>query len=388
VKGDIAKLLGERYESAGTIPSAWRYRVELIGKDRLTDALLGEIDALAVSAAEPNVFYESWMLAPALAHLPVPELHLALVRDAEGALAGMFPFERCRYRGMPLWSLRSWGHDYVYLCTPLVMAGREQGVLGALLDWSASADAPCSILEFSKVGDDGPFAAALQHHAGRFALRSQKYHRALLETGDADPETGISGKHLKELRRLQRRLAENASLSYRALEQNEPAGPWIERFLQLEASGWKGREQTAIANHQDSRAFFVEAACRAHAGNRLQMLELVRDGQVVASKCNFLGGDGAFSFKIAYDEQYAKFSPGVLLELFNVRHLAETRSRVRWMDSCAKSNHPMINRVWQGRRGIASHSISCKGWLARGVVRYGGVIRRALTIIRGNRRQP
>jgi CelD/BcsL family acetyltransferase involved in cellulose biosynthesis len=366
---------------------AQRYRVELIGKEWVVGAALREIDAVAAAAAEPNVFYESWMLAPALAHLSTPELHLVLVREATGALIGVFPFERLRYRGAPLWSLRSWGHHYAFLCTPLIVAGCEEAALGAVLDWSASSAAPCQVLEFAKVTDDGAFAVALQRALGirrSFTVRSERYTRALLDMQDKVPETGVSGKHLKELRRLERRLAENASLTYRTLAQDEPVEPWLERFLQLEADGWKGREQTALASHAGDRAFFLEIARHAYAHQRLHMLELVRNGQVVASKCNFMSGAGAFSFKIAYDEQYAKFSPGVLLELFNIRHLSDNRSAVQWMDSCATSDHPMINRIWQGRRAIATHSVAGKSWLARGVVRHGSKIRRILKFMQGN----
>lgn len=361
------------------------FHVELVKKSGVDESLLREIDVLAARTAEPNVFYESWMLGPALLHLSAPELHLAMVRDDGGNLAGLFPFERTRYRNSPLWSLRSWKHDYVFLCTPLVAAGQEGGVVAALLDWVSSGAAPCSILDLIEISDDGPFAAAVGHVLGErpgVAVRSLKYERALLQVEDEIADTGISGKHLKELRRLERRLAEDAPLAYRALGTDEPAGPWVERFLALESRGWKGREQTAISCHEGSRAFFIDVATHAHARSRLHMLELVRGDEVVASKCNFLGGCGSFSFKIAYDERYAKYSPGVLLELFNVRHLSEGRGDVKWMDSCAKQDHPMINRVWLGRRGIVDHSIAGRGFVARGVVRHGHRIKRALASMR------
>ena len=43
----------------------------------------------------------------------------------------------------------------------------------------------------------------------------------------------------------------------------------------------------------------------------------------VAMKCNFLSGAGSFAFKIAFDEAFARFSPGVQLEIDNVQAFHE-----------------------------------------------------------------
>lgn len=83
------------------------------------------------------------------------------------------------------------------------------------------------------------------------------------------------------------------------------------------------------------------------------MLSLAAGERIVAMKCNFLAQDGAFAFKIAYDEDYARFSPGTLLELENIREL-HRRPGLSWMDSCAESDHFMANRLWLERRVIVS----------------------------------
>jgi hypothetical protein len=82
------------------------------------------------------------------------------------------------------------------------------------------------------------------------------------------------------------------------------------------------------------------------------MLGLRLAGKWIALKCNFLSGEGSFAFKIAYDEDYARFSPGTLLELENIRRF-HARPGLRWMDSCAEPDHFMVNRLWVDRRGLA-----------------------------------
>ena len=66
-----------------------------------------------------------------------------------------------------------------------------------------------------------------------------------------------------------------------------------------------------------------------------------------------LGTGRQLEFVFAFDEAYRAFSPGFLLEVENVRRLHQ-RPEVRWMDSCADAQHAMINRLWPGRRTMAT----------------------------------
>ena len=80
-------------------------------------------------------------------------------------------------------------------------------------------------------------------------------------------------------------------------------------------------------------------------------LALRLDGRAIAMKCNLLAGDGAVAFKIAYDESYARFSPGVLLELEHLRRLHEPGAPA-WVDSGAAADHPMIGHLWRDRIAV------------------------------------
>ena len=92
------------------------------------------------------------------------------------------------------------------------------------------------------------------------------------------------------------------------------------------------------------------------------MFGLFLNGEPIAMKVNFLASPGSFAFKIAYDERFSKFSPGVQLELENLRRLHET-PKIEWMDSCAVPKHFMINRLWKERRTIQHVRVSTGGWL-------------------------
>jgi hypothetical protein len=78
---------------------------------------------------------------------------------------------------------------------------------------------------------------------------------------------------------------------------------------------------------------------------------------------NFLAPPHAFSFKTAYDEDLARFSPGVLLQLENLALL--DRDDIALTDSCAAPDHPMIDHIWRDRREIVKVSIPIGGRLRR-----------------------
>jgi hypothetical protein len=82
---------------------------------------------------------------------------------------------------------------------------------------------------------------------------------------------------------------------------------------------------------------------------------------------NFITPPGAYSFKTAFDEDYARFSPGMLLQLENLALLE--RGDVAWADSCAVEGHPMIERLWRGQRRMVSRNIAIGGPHRRAVFR-------------------
>ena len=84
------------------------------------------------------------------------------------------------------------------------------------------------------------------------------------------------------------------------------------------------------------------------------MIRMKLDGETIAIKVNLPTTNGMFCFKIAYSEQFSRFSPGVLLEIENIDWLHREDCETQWMDSCAEAGHSMIEAVWPDRRSIES----------------------------------
>ena len=321
-------------------------------------------DGLAAAAVEPNPFYESWMLLPALREFGAGrDLEFVLVfgyaDEVPGVapvLCGLFPLERRRtIAGLPIRHRVGWRHDYCFSGVPLVRRGRERAVVTAFLDAMDAHRDGGGVVRLGQWPADGSLHAAtvdaLDRRAAAVYVRSRASRAVLRPAADADAylEDALSPKRRKEFGRLERRITEAGEVRFDALRADGDVGAWLAEFVALEAKGWKGREGTAFRAREADARWLEEVVRAAFALGRLDALALRHDGRAIAMKLNFLAADGGFAFKIAFDEEWGKYSPGVLLELENVRRV-HARADVRWMDSCADPHHPMANRLWSGRR--------------------------------------
>ncbi len=344
-------------------PASRKMTVVFIKNFEMLEEYIQAWEDLAVEALEPNPFYEPWMLLPALGGLAKGSdvrVVLVLTEDqGEPVLCGVFPLERRdRYKGLPVAAFSLWRHIYCALCTPLIRRDCARECLDAFLDWLDS-ERGCSLMDFNLVSGEGPFHKLLNEclaARGRSSLVNECQSRAVLRPRESDDtylREALRRDHRKDLRRKTRRLAELGTLEFDSLEFDGDVDTWIEEFLQLELSGWKGRNGGAFACNETSRNYFATIARAAFERDKLTMLALRLDGKPVAMKCNLISVPGSFAFKIAFDESYSDYSPGVQLELENIQRF-HAQDRVEWMDSCAVPEHPMIDRLWLDRLEIQS----------------------------------
>jgi hypothetical protein len=317
---------------------------------------------LVYHAAEPNPFYEPHALLPAWRELAAPDLRVVLVwapsplAGQPPVLAGLFPIVRTRCHGLPLPALATWKHLYSYLATPLVRADLAGEAIAALFGW-LRRETDAAVFEWRTLGADGPFYHALIDTLNRLgfeAFRERSHTRALFRpaaSAEAFLTRALCGKKRKELRRQERRLAEAGRVTYDELAPDGDLVAWLDEFVALERRGWKGRGGTALGIDPAGHAMFCAMAHGAFARGRWMTLALRVDGRPVAMKCNLRSGAGAVAYKIAYDEDFARYSPGVLLEIEHVRRLHEPGAPA-WMDSGAAPDHPMIDHLWRDRRAI------------------------------------
>ncbi len=342
-----------------------RARIEIARDDEDLAARIPEWDALAERAIEPNIFFESGAVRAALRYLatPGPFCGVFVYRESDTGrfLIAFAPFARAVKgpRGIiPYYRLFT--HLHSYLATPLVHRDHVDEALDALVSWMDGGPDGVNLFGFYGMTGDGAVARGLgarMEACGVPHFSENGYERAFLRLGEEAPAyalQAVSGKKRKELGRQRRRLSEMGRLEVTEAEEWADASAWMERFLILEARGWKGRRGAAFNRTPSGREFFIDFIDHFRRRGRVMLLSLRLDDRDIAMKCNVLtpDRDGAFAFKIAHDEEFSAFSPGVLLELENIGRLHAGARRISWMDSCADPDHPMIDHIWRERRPI------------------------------------
>ena len=323
--------------------------------------------SLAARVTEGNPFYEPFMLIPAVERLG-GDIHTLFVRAASGELIGVFPLERHRPNlKVPLPHFSLWKHPYCYLCLPLLRGGAEREAVELAFAWLERAGIAGAVLRLPMVPEEATFFRIVREMTadGRRRLwTTRHYERALVQTtltGERYEEQTLSGRRRKQLRRLWRRLGEQGALRVERREEGEEVQQGVEAFLALEQRGWKGRERTAMADHADHRAFLGALAREGAAEGKLQVWSLSLDQRPIAMALLLRSGPGLFAFKIAYDENFAAFSPGVLLdrEIFGA---LLGQPGLAWVDSCSDPDAPTEDSQWGQRRQMCSGHVSREGW--------------------------
>jgi len=346
--------------------------------------IAAEWGALARRAAEPNIFYEP---AFALAAAPVlgRDVGAVLVRSLEPRrLIGLFPcrVERRRY-GIRLPLLAGWTHPYAPLGTPLVERDAVPLAVSAFLDHVADDDALPKLLFMSCLVEDGAVATALDEalaQRGGRRVDVGRHQRALLAPRGERAcyvETVLGDKRHKKLERQRRRLAKDGAVAFELVTSAADVSAALADFFALEASGWKGAAGTAAAQTPAIRQFMETAVAGLAAQRQASVACLVHTGRVIAADIVLRAAEGAWIWKVAYDEAFAQASPGVLLALEATRTLL-AEPTLAWCDSCAGPDHPMIDRLWGERRTIVDRLIALEPGLGFAVARRIEPMRRRM----------
>lgn len=356
----LTLVQGDGTATAPPVKRAADWWIETVESPSQAEMWLSAWEDLAWHAIEPNPFYEAWMFLRAWESFGIQDqVCLALiVRSGARAqdpaeLCGVVPLWRKRHEQLPLdhWTL--WRNDFICNCTPLLRQGVAVDAWRTFCEWLSTQSLP--LLELPLVNADGPFQHALVEVANQRRTPIQtayQYSRALLspaESADTYCAQTMSCHNRQELRRQRRRLSEQGSLETRIHQPGDDIDPWIAEFLRLESSGWKGETGTAFAEDEVTANYLREIIRAGARTNQIAMLGLFLDNRAIALKLNFLSGRGGFTFKIAFDEAFKKYSPGVQLELENIAWFHDQRG-LDWLDSCARPDHFMIGRLWKDRR--------------------------------------
>lgn len=323
-----------------------------------------ELDFLSNRAMEPNVFFSSRFLAPAMPRLEDREIRLAIIRDESAGrsrLRFLLPFsvEKPGFAiGTPI--IRAWANPFGPLGTPLVDGENAAETIDHLLDALARDNSQLPyVLVLPDIRLRGPFAQmfkaiAISRNLPVIATNPQQ--RPMLESlqdGETYLKKAIKASHTREMRRQWGLIEKMGAVSYNVARQPQEIRLRMEEFLLLEASGWKGKKRSAMLSDRYRAAFAREAINNLSEIDAARIHTIDFDGKAIASMIVLMMNGEAYTWKTAYDETFSRFSPGKLLVAYLTEWHLDDANIVR-TDSCAMPDHPIMSRLWTEREEMGT----------------------------------
>jgi hypothetical protein len=331
-------------------------------------AHLDDIDARTVSAwmdleqrsLEANAYLSPHFVLPSVRHLDsgVSPLFMFIERvhggSREFAGLGVFTVQSPNFH-FPLPYLRAYCSNHSYLTGLLVDRDHSEPAIETLFDFFSQAASKWHGIEFQNRSGDGVFYRLLEFFAKErrvFWGEYSKSQRAVLLPSKCD-EKYIARQSAGSRTRCKQKLSERGDVTWRMLSGEEVLPEVVERFLDLEHSGWKGRKGTSLRSKTSHVQFFREMIEGFRETGDVFFSELSVGGIVVASTSHILSGNTGFAFKGGWHSDYAKWSPGILNELELIRNASELCKDLVFLDSGAVEGS-FMDKLWEDRRSLTT----------------------------------
>jgi hypothetical protein len=118
------------------------------------------------------------------------------------------------------------------------------------------------------------------------------------------------------------RKLEKEKIRYRlvCLSDNDDISQGVEEYGNIESSGWKGRENTAIHIQNTQGQFYVDIMKNFASVNAAKVYVLYFDERAVAALLVIRQAGMWVVLKTTYREEYAQYGPGRLLDYLMIQH--------------------------------------------------------------------
>jgi CelD/BcsL family acetyltransferase involved in cellulose biosynthesis len=312
-------------------------------------ATVGEQWRDLVSRAPANVFMDPVaLIAASEAGFAKVCMLLAWEEGAPRRLVGLWAL-RIR-KVAPFWPalLEALPYNYAFLCTPVVDPEFVDEVIPAFL--AAIREDPelpnvinLQSLDAESAACDAIMKALQAHHGERIKLSEHQRPFVTREFG-----VKRSGSTRKKLRQDWKRLSALGAADVMNDRTSAAARAAFETFLALEAGSWKGARGTALLSGRNDAAFARRLIGEMAEQGKASVALLRLDGRAIAAQVLMYCGATAYTWKTAFDAEYAKYSPGALLVDKVTEQLFSTPG-IDTIDSCAVEDS-FMGQLWSGRR--------------------------------------
>lgn len=351
------------------------FQVDIIESLEGLHSIKNEWIELAQNVQSENIFFEYWFLMPAFKWLRDNAVYVLAVWVKVGKdrrLVFLAPFvHTLTYRRLPISNIRTWNHDYCFSGTPLLHKDYVKESIHTVSKYFKHEHNAVYVYEDLPL-ESVPVQATIKSNWLSTSALTYTYQRAFAFKTDKTKsyiDDAVPKKKRKEFGRLLRRLNDLGPIAFEeyTMIPKPDLKRWTEDFLKLEASGWKGKRHTAIAQTESHKQFLVEMLSQAESQNKLHIFRLNLGGDPIAMLIVLKGKNTMSTFKTCFDENYGKYSPGVLLMLHATEALFASYSNIV-LDSCAHENHPMIDHLWKEKKPMTTIEVSSGSSIGNSII--------------------
>jgi CelD/BcsL family acetyltransferase involved in cellulose biosynthesis len=355
----------ENAQSERTRPNLWGVRCA-----RLSDLSMQEfvkwVD-LSHAASPDTIFATYWFTQSSITHFEQNNATLLMIAESpEGEWLGVLPIvQREQFGRIPLTHLQNAMDKNQFAGTPLVRPGAEHAFWSNILK-TMDTDFKTNGLHLQNMPIKHRVSQALAHVCetqGRAMETLHQKRRAVwTNTGDVAAYWAktLPPKRRSRLRSLSRQLQDECGdVLIQSPQTQSEIDAWIESFLSLEVKGWKGAAGSALASNPQTASHFRFVMQSAFAESMVNCLSLMVGDKTIAMTCYFKSGDKAWGFKSCYDENYARYAPGIHLTHAVMFQCEGEKGLI--FDSCSDPDAAMINELWPEQTCVADYAIETGG---------------------------
>ena len=242
-------------------------------------------------------------------------------------------------------------YEYAFLSTPMVHPDYADEVMPAFFAAMAKHPKLPKVVWMQDLDAGGPVFAAMQKSIGQGGLEQLEIKTGMMPVVTREFGIKSSGSTRKKLRQDWNRLSALGRVEVANVRNQASAIAAMEVFLRLERASWKGERGTALLCSQRDAAFARRLVRDLSARGDASVALLTLDGKPVAAQVLLYCGRVAYTWKIAFDAEFARFSPGALLvDKITEQLLA---GDIEMIDSCAAEGS-FMGQIWAGRKPVAS----------------------------------
>ena len=203
---------------------------------------------------------------------------------------------------------------------------RDEEALRSLAE--AAVERAPGVLRIPELSAGDPAVEALagaSRGAGRFTLVENGRVAPLVETtGElAGYLQALDRKARKDLERRRRKLESEQQASFTPIAVPADVERELTAGFEVEASGWKGERQTAVARSEDTSGFYRGLAEAFAPEGRLRLSTISVEGRAIAFDYCLLDHGRLWILKGGYDEAFRGYAPGLLLTLAQIERAFE-----------------------------------------------------------------